>query len=138
MAIWNLSPVNKKSIEEVNYWAKDGKVICRRIGWRGGSATVVTADNNPPELDLEDNEELSVYEIVDEQHILEVEMGDLWDGCWVEWQCVSGDVSDEELEQIQEAYDNDFEEALEGMGWNEEDYELWFYGELQLELVEES
>lgn len=138
MAIWNLAPVNKKSIEEITFWTKDDQVIARRVGWRGGSAIVVTADNNPPNINLEENEDLCVYDIVDEEHILEVEMGDLWDGCWVEWECVAGEVTDEELEEIQEVYDNDFEEGLNDMGWNEDDFELRFYGELSLELVEET
>ena len=39
MAVWTLMPANKKSIEEVVYWEKDGKTIFFRQGWRSVGST---------------------------------------------------------------------------------------------------
>lgn len=137
MAVWTLMPVNKKSIEELMFWEKDGKVILFRQGWRGGSVTLVTADDNAPEIDLDGNEELDVYGLVDD-HIVDVELDSFWDGCWGEWDWLESGLTEEEQEEIQEAWDEDSYEAVEALGWEQTDAETYFYGELSLERVNEN
>lgn len=137
MAVWTLMPVNKKSIEELMFWEKDGKVILFRQGWRGGSVTLVTADDNAPEIDLDGNEELDVYGLVDD-HIVDVELDSFWDGCWGEWDWLDSGLTEEEQEEIQEAWDEDSYEAVEALGWEQTDAETYFYGELSLERVNEN
>lgn len=137
MAVWTLMPVNKKSIEELMFWEKDGKVILFRQGWRGGSVTLVTADDNAPEIDLDGNDELDVYGLVDD-HIVDVELDSFWDGCWGEWDWLESGLTEEEQEEIQEAWDEDSYEALEALGWEQTDAETYFYGELSLERVNEN
>ena len=137
MAVWTLMPVNKKSIEEVMYWEKDGKTIFFRQGWRGGSVTVTTADDNPPEIDLDGNDELSVYDLYDD-HIVDVELDSFWDGCWSEWDWAVSDLTEEEQQEIQDAWDEDSYEAVEALGWEQTDTEVFFYGELSLERVTEN
>lgn len=134
MAVWTLMPVNKKSIEEVMYWEKDGKLIFFRQGWRGGSVTLTTADDNPPEIDLEGNEELSVYDLFDD-HIVEVELDSFWDGCWSEWDWAESCLTEEEQEEIERVWYEDSYEGLEEMGWDQTDTETFFYGELSLERI---
>ena len=137
MAVWTLMPVNKKSIEELMFWEKDGKVILFRQGWRGGSVTLVTADDNAPEIDLDGNEELDVYGLVDD-HIVDVELDSFWDGCWGEWDWLESGLTEEEQEEIQEAWDEDSYESVEALGWEQTDAETYFYGELSLERVNEN
>ena len=137
MAVWTLMPVNKKSIEEVMYWEKDGKTIFFRQGWRGGSVTITTADDNAPEIDLDGNDELSVYDLYDD-HIVDVELDSFWDGCWSEWDWAVSDLTEEEQQQIQDAWDDDGYEAVEDLGWEQTDTEVFFYGELSLERINEN
>lgn len=136
MAVWTLMPVNKKSIEEVMYWEKDGKTVFFRQGWRGGSVTVTTADDNPPEIDL-DSDELSVYDLYDD-HIVDVELDSFWDGCWGEWDWAVSSLTEEEQQEIEEAWDDNGYEGVEDLGWNQTDTEVYFYGELSLERINEN
>ena len=136
MAVWTLMPVNKKSIEEVMYWEKDGKTVFFRQGWRGGSVTVTTADDNPPEIDL-DSDELSVYDLYDD-HIVDVELDSFWDGCWGEWDWAVSGLTEEEQQEIEEAWDDNGYEGVEDLGWNQTDTEVYFYGELSLERINEN
>ncbi len=137
MAVWTLMPVNKKSIEEVMFWTKDGKTIVFRQGWRGGSVTLVTADDNEPSIDLEGNDELNVYDLYDD-HIVEVELDSFWDGCWGEWEWNDQGLTDEEIEEIEAAWDDEGYEGVEELGWNQDDTETYFYGPLSLERVSEN
>ena len=48
-------------------------------------------------------------------------MIDCWDGCWEDWDIVTGgpklsDV-DEMMEEIEEAYNEEYEEGVEALGW---------------------
>lgn len=137
MAVWTLMPANKKSIEEITFWEKDGRTIVYRQGWRGGSVTVTTADDNPPEIDLEDNDELNVLELVDD-HIVDVEIESFWDGCWGDWDWNEQGLSDEEIEEIEAAWEEDGYNGVEDLGWNINETATWFYGELVLERVTEN
>lgn len=137
MAVWTLMPVNKKSIEEVMFWTKDGKTIYHRQGWRGGSVTLVTADDNEPIIDLAGNDELNVYDLYDD-HIVDVELDSYWDGCWSEWDWNEQDLTEEEQEEIEEAWNEDGYDGVEGLGWSQDDSETYFYGELSLERVNEN
>ena len=136
MAVWTLMPVNKKSIEEVMYWEKDGKTIFLRQGWRGGSVTVTTADDNKPDIDL-DSDEISVYDLYDD-HIVDVELDSFWDGCWQEWDWAISGLTEEEQQEIEDAWDEDSYEAVEALGWEQTDTEVFFYGELSLERINEN
>jgi hypothetical protein len=136
MAVWTLMPVNKKSIEEVMYWEKDGKTVFFRQGWRGGSVTVTTADDKAPEIDL-DSDELSVYDLYDD-HIVDVELDSFWDGCWGEWDWAVSGLTEEEQQEIEEAWDDNGYEGVEDLGWNQTDTEVYFYGELSLERINEN
>lgn len=136
MAVWTLMPVNKKSIEEVMYWEKDGKTVFFRQGWRGGSVTVTTADDNAPEIDLA-GDELSVYDLYDD-HIVDVELDSFWDGCWGEWDWAVSGLTEEEQQEIEEAWDDNGYEGVEDLGWEQTDTEVYFYGELSLERINEN
>ena len=51
MATWKVSTANKKSVEEHEFWEKDGMAIRRISGFRWGTWYVTTTDDNEPEFD---------------------------------------------------------------------------------------
>ena len=138
MAKWNLMPKYKKSIQEIEFWTKDGKVIQYSVWWRGGNVTLTTATDEAPEIDLEnaDDDGLDVYSLVDGENILEVEMDSFWDGDSSEWLASSSDVTEEELQEVIDAWEEDFSEGVENLGWEQDDNEVYFHGELEIEKVE--
>lgn len=139
MTKWTLMPKYKKSIQEVEFWTKDGKVIQYSLWWRGGSVTLTTATDEVPDIDLanEDEDGLSVYDLVDDETILEVETDSFWDGDNSEWFATSSDVTEEELEEVRQAWEEDWSEGVENLGWEQESSEVYFHGELEIEKVEE-
>ena len=138
MAVWTLMPVNKKSIQEVEFWTKDGKVIQYSVWWRGGSVTLTTTTDAAPEIDLDndDIDGLDVYSLADGEIILDVEMDSFWDGDSSEWLANSPDVTEEELQEVIDAWEEDFSEGVENLGWEQDDTEVYFHGELSLERLE--
>ena len=49
MAWWKVSTIEKKSCEEREIWTKDGKTVTRINGFRWGTFSVETTDDNPPD-----------------------------------------------------------------------------------------
>ncbi len=137
MAVWTLMPVNKKSIEEVMFWTKDNMTIVLRQGWRGGTVSLVTADDDEPDIDLKGNDELNVYDLVDD-HIVDVQLDSFWDGCWSEWDWLESGLTEDEQQEIEDAWDEDGFDGVEELGWIQDDCETYFYGELSLERVNEN
>jgi hypothetical protein len=70
--------------------------------------------------------------------ILDVEMDSFWDGDSTEWVAVSPDVTEEELQEVIDAWEEDFSEGVENLGWEQDDNEVYFHGELTLERVVEN
>ena len=60
-------------------------------------------------------------EFVDLTEDYDAEMLDCWDGCWEDWGiAVPGDEledTDDLIEEIEEAYSEDYEEGVEALGW---------------------
>lgn len=140
MAKWNLMPQFKKSIQEVEFWTKDGKVIQYSVWWRGGNVIVETATDEAPEIDLEnaDDNGLDVFGLADGETILDVETDSFWDGDNSEWLAISPDVTEEELEEVRLAWEEDWSAGVEELGWEQDDSEVYFYGELALERIDEN
>ena len=138
MARWNLAPKYKKSIQEIEFWTKDGNVIQYSVWWRGGNVILTTATDEAPEIDLEndDIDGLDVYSLVDGEIILDVEMDGFWDGDSSEWLATSPGVTEEELQEVRDAWEEDFSEGVENLGWELDDNEVYFHGELEIEKVE--
>jgi len=139
MAVWTLAPAYKKSIQEIEFWTKDGKVIQYSVWWRGGNVNLTTATDEAPEIDLENSDDggLDVYSLADGEIILDVEMDSFWDGDSTEWLAVSPDVTEEELQEVIDAWEEDWCAAVEELGWQQDDNEVYFHGELELKKVEE-
>jgi hypothetical protein len=92
MAVWSVKPEWKKSIIERQIWTKEGVAgyISHEICWRWGEFTVITDDDNPPEIE----EGVDIYSCG-----YDAEMVELSDGCWEESEV---DVQDEELKNDKE------------------------------------
>ena len=124
MTTYKISPEYKKSIVEKQIFYKDGKTICQSIGWRWGHVIFdepIDLGDYTPETD-----QINVYELGD---VVDHEFSD---GCWAEWE-FPDDMDEEEQERLQEIYEEEYEEGLEGEGWVSYDSEVWFSGPLLIE-----
>ena len=114
MAEWIIHPSWKKSIVERQYYHKDDNTVMSETGWRWGSFSVETEDENVPSISAGDDLWNCGYD---------VELIETWDGCWEE---NDTDDCDEETKQRLEEF---FEEGnsiyeLEEEGWMQGDSEM--------------
>ena len=123
MAVWQLSTEYKKNAIEVQLWYKDGVAIKRVEGYRWGSFSCESDER--PDIDLRN--EGDGYELAD----YDWELGSLDDGCWADWEYPT-DFPIEERIKIEEAWDNDWYDGMEALGWSNDDTEYWFQGPLKL------
>jgi len=125
MATWVLTTTEKKNVEEIEFWYKDGKIIKRTTGFRWG--TVYCESDERPDIDLENPDGLEVFATD-----YDFELDNLDDGhyCDVEY---PDDMSEEEQERMDELWDEDSYSAWEEEGWSNDDTETWFHGPLDLE-----
>jgi hypothetical protein len=130
MATWNLSPQYKKSAVEMMFFYKAGKTIVIEQGFRWANFKV-TSDIRPlddEELKNEYEYDLGVCLDNDESW----EMWDMSDGCWLDIKKHSDNVTDDELEEFEAAWEEDSYEGVESLGWSNDDTEYYFYGPLML------
>jgi hypothetical protein len=128
MATWKLSPQYKKSAVERQFWYKDDKVIIREEGYRWGTFSVESEERPLSDIELknEDGYELSC---IDNDECWE--LWDLTDGCWADTEA-GRNCADEDLEEFNTAWDEDTYEAVEALGWMQDDTEYYYYGPLEL------
>ena len=128
MATWKLSPEWKKSAVERQFWRKDDKVIIREEGYRWATF-YVESDERPltdEELINEDGYELSS---IDNDESWEME--EMIDGCWADAEA-GRNCTEEDLEEFEEAWEENYFEGVEELGWSNDDTEFEFYGNLVL------
>ena len=97
MADWKVSTKEKKSVEEHELWQKGDLVIRRISGFRWGTWTVTTTDDNPPEFDQSEGpgaDAVNMYDYCDE-NIENIELDSLDDG-WYGDVIYPDDMEDEE------------------------------------------
>ena len=138
MPDWKVSTKDKKSVEEHEYWEKDGQVIVRISGFRWGSWIVTTDDNSPPDFEREpcpggstDPDSVDMYNCGYETAL---EMLD--DGWYGDIQFPE-DMDEEEQERLEEIWEEDSFEAWENDGWTQTETECWAWGEFDIEKIEE-
>jgi hypothetical protein len=124
MTTWVLTTVEKKSVEEIEFWFKDGKTIKRSTGFRWGK--VYCESDEKPDIDLENPEGISVFDCG-----YDFELDSLDDG-WSADVEYPDDIDEQEQERMNELWDEDAYEAWESEGWSNDDSETWFYGPLDL------
>jgi len=129
MATWKLSPQYKKSAVEKMFFYKDGKVITMEQGFRWATFSV-ESDERPltdDELKNEDGYELGCIDN-DESW----EMWDMIDGCWMEIEAGNDKTTSTDVEEFEAAWEEDSYEAVESLGWSQDDTEYYYYGPLEL------
>lgn len=114
MAIWTIKPAWKKSIIERNYLTKGDNTVMIETGWRWGSFSIETEDDNPPVIEPGTNLYDCEYEI---------ELIETTDGCWEEHD--KDDCDDETKEWLEEFFDegNSWLD-LEEHGWSQDECEM--------------
>lgn len=140
MAKWNVSTVNKKSVEEHEYWEKDGNSIIRVTGFRWGSWIVTTTDDNEPQFERvrnplgnEEEDSINMYDCYD-NNIEDTELNSLDDG-WYADIVYPDDMDEDEQERMTELWDEDSYEGWESEGWVQTETECWTDSELQIERI---
>lgn len=135
MARWKVSTVDKKSVQEIATWTKDGKELEIQTGFRWGSWIVETSDDNPPVFEFDGDGIIDMYDYY-KGNIVSIELDCLDDGCWLEWE-FSDNISEEEQEEIIEGWDEDSYDYLESNDWLEGDTQCQVFCELSIERLED-
>lgn len=121
---YKISTVDKKSIIEKNFYEKDGKTFHIEQGYRWGYFET----EDPIDIEeLKNNDELMIYKFDVTDHCFS-------DGCWIEFY-YDDEITEEEREAIEAAWEEDSYEGIEGLGWYDDEYEVWFLGPLEVEEV---
>jgi hypothetical protein len=129
MATWKLSPQYKKSAVEKMFFFKDGKIIVMEQGFRWGTFSV-ESDERPltdSELVNEDGYELGCIDN-DESW----EMNDMSDGCWCDITAGNDETTSTDVEEFEAAWQENWYEGVETLGWSQDECEYYFYGPLEL------
>lgn len=155
MKHYRITPSYKKSTLEYNVWEKkldDGTLIraTSEIGWRSGTFVIHVPETNDEIDEWLKNRGMSIedyggdYEAVKSSlcpsptdEVIEFddydhEMLDTWDGCWEEWTVdIFGSNKnnydpDEIKAELEEAYEEEWHEGLENLGYECDDcyYEM--------------
>jgi len=133
MAIWRIQNYHKKSADEIQTWRKGEdefqKTETFRWGiWECESDEQPVVDLNNPDGWSPDNADQEDYAW---------EMVEMIDGCYVDWDFIGcPDMDEEEQERIQELWNEDYYEGLEGEDWIHDETEYWLNGPLQLTNVD--
>ena len=124
MATWILTTQHKKNAIERSIWNKDGQKIVQEQGFRWGKFYCESAGKPDVDLTNPDGSEIGG------DYYLEMDSMD--DGCWLEWDWPA-DMTEEEQDKIMAAWEEDFYDGMEALGWSNDDTEYHFHGPLQLE-----
>jgi len=124
MATWTIKTLYKKSAYERQHWYKDSKTIIREEGYRWG--TFYCESDEKPDIDLDNDDG---YEIGQDEYEWELESLD--DGCWAEWE-FPDEITEEEREEIENAWEENYFEGMEELGWSCDDTDYILQGPLEL------
>lgn len=119
-----ISTVDKKSVIEKNFYTKDDKTFYIEQGYRWGY--FVTEDPIDTE-EIRASDELMIYDYDVVDHSFD-------DGCWIDFN-YDDEIDQDERDAIENAWEEDWYEGIEALGWVEGDSEVWFLGQLEVEEV---
>ena len=109
------SPVNEESaVERIDFYRDDVKITL--VNRFDTYAVYVDEDDDDFDMDAYDPEEGAMMTFVSEE-----------EGERIEFE-VEGDISDEEKEELIQAFQESYESGPEDLGWEWSDREVWFYG----------
>ena len=141
MAVWTVKTYHKKNVQEVETYHKregDGTVVVTN-GFRWGSWTVETSDDNPPEFEFTevpngDGKKDSINMLDCEYNNIEsVELISMDDGgCWYDVD-VTG-LDEEQQAEIEDFLEENSPYELEERndGWYQDETEWWIWGPIQI------
>ena len=129
MATWQLETAYKKSSNERQIWYKDDKMIIREEGYRWSTFTV-ESDDIPLAQDELQNED-NYYELGSVDNGENWEMQEMIDGCWADTEA-GRNCTDEDLAAFEEAWEENYYEGVEALGWSHDDTEYFMTGPLKL------
>jgi hypothetical protein len=124
MATWILKTLHKKSAVERQFWYKDGKVLIREEGYRWSE--FYCESDEQPEIDLDNADGYNLSE-----SDYDWELTSLDDGCWADW-TFPEDMTEEEQAEIESAWEEEYFEGMEELGWSQDDTEYILQGPLEL------
>ena len=93
-------------------------------GYRWG--TFYCESDEKPDIDLDNDDG---YEIGQDEYEWELESLD--DGCWAEWE-YPDEITEEEREEIENAWEENYFEGMEELGWSNDDTDYILQGPLEL------
>ena len=143
MAIWTVRTYHKKNVQEVETYVQDngnGHITVTN-GFRWGSWTVETSDDNPPEFEFTevpggDGSKDSINMLDCEvNNIDNVELIDMDDGgCWynIEVEGLDEDAEQEIREFLDENGVYELEER-EDDPWHQDETEWWIWGPIEIQ-----
>ena len=129
MATWKLSPQYKKSAVEKMFFYKDGKVITMEQGFRWATFSV-ESEERP--LTNEELKNKAGYELGCIDNDESWEMWDMIDGCWCDIEAGNDKTTSTDVEEFEAAWEEDSYEAVETLGWSQDDTEYFYFGPLEL------
>jgi hypothetical protein len=143
MAIWTVRTYHKKNVQEVEMYVQregEGRVTVTN-GFRWGSWTVETTDDNPPEFEFTEvpggdgrKDSINMLDCC-ENNIDNVELIDMDDGgCWYDIE-VEG-LGEEEEEEIREFLEENSPYELEEReddSWCQDETEWWIWGPIEIQ-----
>jgi hypothetical protein len=124
MTTWEITNATKKNAVEIQYWVKDGVIVKKIEGYRWG--IWFCESDEQPDIDLNNSDGYNLG-FTD----YDWEMSEMIDGSWMEWE-FPDDMSQEERDTIEAAWDENWYEAMEELGWNNDETEQWIYGPIKL------
>jgi len=125
---WRLSTQEKKSITQIETWTNGLITAQLEIGWRWGH------------WDYEIKPDISGHDPEGQTEVFS--FGDISDqeqddGCWQEWTWPD-DMDPDEIERLEDIYNEDGAEGLENEDWDNTDTEYFVTGPLKVEYVIEN
>ena len=130
MAYWILSTTEKKSCEDREVWAKNGHEIVRISGFRWGTFSVTTTDDNPPPIDTDNPKGINMYEFsadnVEAVELISMEAG------WYSDVRYPVSINEKEQERLTALWDDYGCHAWDFEGWERVASETWLYGPIEM------
>lgn len=123
---WILKPKQKKSVEEHVVYSRGDQQLIRIEGYRDAWAVVTSADDRPPEFDFNNLHgiDISAHESYDSIQFID-------NGWYVDF-VYPDDMSQQEQNDVVDAWDGNYDHGLELLGWEPVATQYWLFGELEL------
>ena len=140
MTKYRVETVQKKTVEEHEFWEKGEETIIIVTGYRWGSWYLTTNDKSEPDFVRVHNplgpSEISSIDMNNciDNNVVDSELIQLHDG-WFTEIIYPDDFTQSDKDFMDECYQEDGSEGWEREGWFQTETECWVHGELSIEKV---